>query len=583
MKYVFFDTETTGQPKEHDAPYSDIDNWPRLIQLAWIVYDHTTIIGRKNYIIRPMGFTIPNDSTNVYGISTEEALEKGQRVEMVLKEFLDDIQDADAIIGHNIKFDVSVVQSELYRLNIKNDLEQIEVLDTMILSKDYCKIPSKKYGYRYPKLIELYNKLFSESFDNMHDALADIEATAKCFWALINRGIIDKENYPCLLTSSEKKSLSEKYNEQAREYDRGTWRGGPREAEALYLKSAKLGNTEGMYNVAFYNIGDITSNRKDYDTALYWLEKIVFLSKKQKVSQYKETLQYLVRIYKDQGNSLMETKYRQLLDEEKNRNIKAILDNYERSESDYWKLVNSLDGFQKDKERSVKLMKEGIEKGYRSLYWMYSNYLREQGDDRYFTYLLEDIKDLEEDLKKEIISISQNVFDKKYEEKKRLYALHKKYWLTDRYRLVAEAYIKGFGIKKDLKEAEHYLWKALDCDEEDYKTSILAARLFNGEFGLSCVNYDISINHLETLHLESMEDKFPYALLGDAYIGKSWIYFYKAGKCYEEYPEISNYKSELRKKYCTIRNVVNLSIILLVLIFILALAMSNTNWQQLFM
>ena len=48
MKYLFIDTETTGLPKEYDAPYTDIDNWPRLVQLAWIVYDYTTIVVRKN-------------------------------------------------------------------------------------------------------------------------------------------------------------------------------------------------------------------------------------------------------------------------------------------------------------------------------------------------------------------------------------------------------------------------------------------------------------------------------------------------------------------------------------------------------
>lgn len=207
MKYLFIDTETTGLPKEYDVPYTDIDNWPRLVQLAWIVYDYTTIVVRKNFIIKPIGFTIPNASTKVHGITTKQALEKGQKVETILKEFLTDAQDADAIIGHNIKFDIKVVQSELYRLSINNRLEQIEVLDTMILSTDYCKIPNKQYEYRFPKLIELYNKLFSESFDNMHDAMADIEATAKCFWALIDRGIINNENYPCLLSSSEKQSL----------------------------------------------------------------------------------------------------------------------------------------------------------------------------------------------------------------------------------------------------------------------------------------------------------------------------------------------------------------------------------------
>jgi hypothetical protein len=50
-------------------------------------------------------------------------------------------------------------------------------------SVDYCKIESK-YGYKWPKLSELHIKLFGEDFEGAHNALADIEATAKCFWKL---------------------------------------------------------------------------------------------------------------------------------------------------------------------------------------------------------------------------------------------------------------------------------------------------------------------------------------------------------------------------------------------------------------
>jgi DNA polymerase III epsilon subunit-like protein len=40
MTIVFFDTETTGLPRDYNAPSSKLDNWPRLVQLAWIVSDY---------------------------------------------------------------------------------------------------------------------------------------------------------------------------------------------------------------------------------------------------------------------------------------------------------------------------------------------------------------------------------------------------------------------------------------------------------------------------------------------------------------------------------------------------------------
>ena len=39
MKIFFFDTETTGLPINLNAPVSYLNNWPRLVQLAWQVYD----------------------------------------------------------------------------------------------------------------------------------------------------------------------------------------------------------------------------------------------------------------------------------------------------------------------------------------------------------------------------------------------------------------------------------------------------------------------------------------------------------------------------------------------------------------
>ena len=69
--YLIFDTETTGLPKRWDAPLTDLDNWPRCIQIAWQLHDASgTCIDHQNYLIKPKGFTIPFESEQVHGIST---------------------------------------------------------------------------------------------------------------------------------------------------------------------------------------------------------------------------------------------------------------------------------------------------------------------------------------------------------------------------------------------------------------------------------------------------------------------------------------------------------------------------------
>ena len=39
IMYLFFDTETTGLPRNWKAPVTHLNNWPRMIQIAWIACD----------------------------------------------------------------------------------------------------------------------------------------------------------------------------------------------------------------------------------------------------------------------------------------------------------------------------------------------------------------------------------------------------------------------------------------------------------------------------------------------------------------------------------------------------------------
>jgi hypothetical protein len=37
--YLFFDNETTVLPRNWKAPVTDLNNWPRVVQLAYLLYD----------------------------------------------------------------------------------------------------------------------------------------------------------------------------------------------------------------------------------------------------------------------------------------------------------------------------------------------------------------------------------------------------------------------------------------------------------------------------------------------------------------------------------------------------------------
>ena len=182
--YLFFDTETTGVPKNWKAPITNFENWPRIVQIAWIVTDAIgNVILRNEYIIKPVGFTIPKDASDVHGITTEYAIKFGVSLEEVLIKFEEHCIISNYIIAHNISFDSKVIGSEFLRILSRNPTTRLDHLCTMINSTNFCKIPGN-YGYKWPKLSELHIKLFGKDFEGAHNALSDIEATVKCFWEM---------------------------------------------------------------------------------------------------------------------------------------------------------------------------------------------------------------------------------------------------------------------------------------------------------------------------------------------------------------------------------------------------------------
>lgn len=188
--YLFFDTETTGVPQDYNAPASDTKNWPRLVQLGWILTDESgNEISSGNEIVKPDGFVIPSEASCVHGITTEVALRDGKPLKQVIEAFIKDTNGIKFFVGHNVSFDQKVVGAELYRLGIADTISTARSLDTMKAATDYCKIPGS-YGYKWPKLIELHRKLFGCDFEDAHDAMADITATKKCFFEMKRRNLI---------------------------------------------------------------------------------------------------------------------------------------------------------------------------------------------------------------------------------------------------------------------------------------------------------------------------------------------------------------------------------------------------------
>ena len=101
MKVLVFDTETTGLPTERNPSVKDVDKWPHIIQLSFILYDTETIdiITCVDHIIRlDQSVYISPESINVHGITRSQSMRKGISLRDALNDFNTALKQADWVV-----------------------------------------------------------------------------------------------------------------------------------------------------------------------------------------------------------------------------------------------------------------------------------------------------------------------------------------------------------------------------------------------------------------------------------------------------------------------------------------------------
>lgn len=177
------DTETSGLPKDWNS--SSLEQWPYIIQIAWILYTKEgDLVKSENHFIYDEEIKIDPKSQNIHGITAEKLLEKGEKRIKVLKKIHHDIKFyKPLVVGHWISFDVKMLSIGFRRAGLANVLQDVPLYCTMLSNSHYVRFSTNNY----PKLDELYSKLFDETLDGQHDALVDVRATAACFFELVKR------------------------------------------------------------------------------------------------------------------------------------------------------------------------------------------------------------------------------------------------------------------------------------------------------------------------------------------------------------------------------------------------------------
>jgi DNA polymerase III epsilon subunit-like protein len=205
MRVLVFDTEATGLPKTKIINPEALHLWPHIVQFSYLIYDtelNDVIVVGDNIVKVGPGINIPAESTAIHGITNQMSQTEGVSLNHVLHGFFRDLKTADRLVGHNISFDINLVIVELLRMiydpvsnsgadisTNKNNLHQIanfkNTYCTLQESIDLCAIKAvtklgKEYN-KFPKLIELHQKLFRTIPNNLHNSLTDILVTLRCY------------------------------------------------------------------------------------------------------------------------------------------------------------------------------------------------------------------------------------------------------------------------------------------------------------------------------------------------------------------------------------------------------------------
>lgn len=193
-KYLFLDTET-------DAIRNDGDfNKQLVIELCYLVTDEDfNVLEEKTTMICDLAKELGKYQT----VYTMDDVKTGETWEAAFNDFYRVMEKVHSneglIIAHNMKFDANAIGYSLRKGGAPEDLIRRYSLImkqrgfcNMMATVDYCKLQPARYGkYKWPKLQELYNRLYPmEPFVQTHRAMDDVHMMVKCFVKCVRKGII---------------------------------------------------------------------------------------------------------------------------------------------------------------------------------------------------------------------------------------------------------------------------------------------------------------------------------------------------------------------------------------------------------
>ena len=197
---IFYDTESNGLV-EFSKP-SNSPCQPYIVQLAAELCEEESgkVLGAVDLLIRPDGWVIPAEITEVHGITTAHADKYGVPIKSALDSFLELWINSDVRCGHNESFDMRMLRIAIMRCaywsgeDMQTSAGQVPFSDYWKAGAAYCtqSNSTKMVNDARPagekkktaKLIEAYRHFFGKDFDDAHSARGDMLATKAVYYAI---------------------------------------------------------------------------------------------------------------------------------------------------------------------------------------------------------------------------------------------------------------------------------------------------------------------------------------------------------------------------------------------------------------
>jgi len=192
MDILAFDTETTGLPIWKEP--SESEGQPHIVEIAALLYSPSgDLIDEFSALVKPDGWTISQEMTDIHGITQEQAMDEGIPEAEALAGYLAIHARAGLRVGHNVSFDDRILRIAIKRYGAGATQEERDVLaDLYKAGESYCTcwknkpvlaIPGPR-GHKLPTLAEAYQHYFGTAPEVAHRARADAEACARIYFAM---------------------------------------------------------------------------------------------------------------------------------------------------------------------------------------------------------------------------------------------------------------------------------------------------------------------------------------------------------------------------------------------------------------